>query len=168
MNKQVHTSLPNAKELLELEAIARNQGSGIGLDSLFGLWNFVSVWKKGNDKEDFLSSSILRILLASLELRENQVKSEIMPISIVNSVKFGYLVLKFTGLGEISGSQPLLPFCFDRVEVTLASKTLFSRSIDVIDSEKRPFYALIGVGSKGQWLAARGRGGGLALWLRAN
>ena len=66
----------------------------------------------------------------------------------------------------MKGSQPLLPFFFDRIELKLGTSILFSRILERPDINKRPFFGLIGRDQSGQWLAARGRGGGLALWLR--
>ena len=63
-------SFPASQELLNLEALARKQGSGIEIHALNGLWKFVSVWKQGQEKEDFFSSLMLRFFSASLELRQ--------------------------------------------------------------------------------------------------
>ena len=32
------------------------------------------------------------------------------------------------------------------------------------EENDKPFFALIAIGHNGEWLSARGRGGGLALW----
>ena len=39
-------------------------------------------------------------------------------------------------------------------------------NIQPIEERNMPFFALIAMEERGQWLSARGRGGGLALWLR--
>ena len=159
-------SLPASQELLKLEALARKQGSGIGLDSVNGLWKFASVWKQGKDKEDLFSSFMLRFISASLELRQDNGNHESMPLIIANSVAIGLLKLEFIGRGELKGSQPLLPFFFDRITLSFASRVLWSRPVDKPEEKERPFFALISMGPNGEWLAARGRGGGLALWLK--
>ncbi|KGG27814.1 hypothetical protein EV13_1038 [Prochlorococcus sp. MIT 0702] len=159
-------SLPASQELLKLEALARKQGSGIEINSLNGLWKFVSVWKQGKEKEDLFSSFMLRFISASLELRQDKGSHESMPLVIVNSVVIGLLKLEFIGRGELKGSQPLLPFFFDQIKVSFASRVLWSRPLDEPEEKERPFFALISMGANGEWLAARGRGGGLALWLK--
>ena len=93
------TSLPAAQELLKLEASARKQGSGIEINSLNGLWKFVSVWKQGKEKKDFFSSLMLRFFSASLELRQENGSHECLPLVIANSVGIGLLKLEFTGRG---------------------------------------------------------------------
>ncbi len=163
---QTSINIPSLKELLELESLARRKGSGIEFDNLVGLWKFVSVWKQGTDKEDSISSSLLRLFSASLELKKKQTNEELLKFDITNSIQFGTLLLRFTGSGEVKGSQPLLPFFFEFIELKLGRSVLFSRSFDLPDEKNRPFFALIAMGDKGCWLSARGRGGGLALWLR--
>ena len=159
-------SLPASQELLKLEALARKQGSGIEINSLNGLWKFVSVWKQGKEKEDLFSSFMLRFISASLELRQDKGSHESMPLVIVNSVAIGLLNLEFIGRGELKGSQPLLPFFFERIALSFASRVLWSRPLDEPEEKERPFFALISMAPNEEWLAARGRGGGLALWLK--
>ena len=159
-------SIPNLKELLELEKLARKEGSGIELDSLIGLWKFISVWKRGTDNEDSISSSLLRLFSASLELRKRKTNEEVLQIEITNSIEFGALSIRFIGFGELKGSQPLLPFFFESIELKLGSRILLRQSLDIPDEKNRPFFALIAIEETSKWLSARGRGGGLALWLK--
>ena len=159
-------SIPSLKELLELETFARKQGSGIEYSSLIGLWKFAYVWKKGTDKEDSTSSSFLRLFSASLELREKSCREELFKFGMINSIQFGSLQVRFVGSGELKGTQPLLPFFFERIEIKLGDRILLSRTLDLPDEKNRPFFALIAMEDSGRWLSARGRGGGLALWLK--
>ncbi|WP_413684430.1 hypothetical protein [Prochlorococcus sp. MIT 1011] len=48
--------LPDKEKLLNLEKLAKDQGSGIQFESLIGNWKFVSVWKKDKDEEDHVFS----------------------------------------------------------------------------------------------------------------
>ena len=64
------TNLPSLGKLIELEKKARVEGSGINYNSLFGIWKFNMVWKQGSDKEDSISSTLLKILSANLELKK--------------------------------------------------------------------------------------------------
>ena len=162
---QLPINIPNLNKLLELENIARREGSGIEFDSLLGLWKFQSVWKKETDLEDSLSSSLLRTFAASLEIRKDPNKNP-QEFAITNSIHFGALSIKFVGWGELKGPQPLLPFFFESIQLTLGKNLLFKRSLEMADLNKRPFFALIGKEENNRWLAARGRGGGLAVWLK--
>tara|TARA_B100000579_G_scaffold102154_1_gene81321 strand:+ start:357 stop:860 length:504 start_codon:yes stop_codon:yes gene_type:complete len=159
-------NLPSLEKLLELEKNARIDGSGIDYDSLLGLWKFQSVWKQGSDKEDKISSTLLQVISASLELKKNTQHSEKDLFTIANSIQIGLLSLKFSGIANLERKQPLLPFSFDSIEIKLASLMILKRSLPTPEKKKRPFFALIAMDSNNKWLSARGKGGGLALWQR--
>ena len=159
-------NLLSLNELLELEKIAKKEGSGIDFNSLIGIWNFISVWKQGNKNKDNLSSSLLRLFSANLELKQKQINKKDSYFDICNSIQFGDLSIKFIGNGELKGAQPILYFVFERIELRLSNKVLFSRSLEIPDKNRRPFFSLIALKSNNSLLSARGRGGGLALWLK--
>ena len=159
-------NLPSLEKLIELEKIARVEGSGIDYDSLLGHWKFNSVWKKGSDKENSISSTLLQVLSASLELKKETQNPEKELFTITNSIQFGLLSLRFSGIAKLERKQPLLPFSFDCIQIKLASFIILKRSLPIPEQNKRPFFALIAIDSNGKWLSARGKGGGLALWKR--
>ncbi|WP_269622683.1 hypothetical protein [Prochlorococcus marinus] len=161
-----NTSLPELDQLLALELISRKDGSGISFDSLIGLWNFFSVWKNVNNKIDYLSSSLLKLFSANLELREASPIEKRRTFDITSSIQFGLLSIKFIGIGYLKGKQPILEFFFKRIELKLGSNMLFSKLLSIPAENNKPFFSLIGMGGDSQWLSARGRGGGLALWLK--
>jgi len=154
-------------EILQLEALTKNQGSGIDADSLIGLWKFDSVWDQDNDSKSSTFSSLLRLFSASLEIGECQISRQHLGLDITNSIKFGSLAIQFVGLGELQGKQPLLSFYFERIKLTIGKRVLINRALETPDKKDRPFFALIGIEEHGSWLAARGRGGGLAVWQKA-
>ena len=158
--------LPSLEKLLELEKKSRKEGSGIEYDSLLGLWKFNSVWKQGTDKEDSISGTLLKVLSASLELRKDTQDPGKELFTIANSIQFGLLSLRFSGIANLERKQPLLPFSFDCIQIKLASLIILKRSLPKPKQNKRPFFALIAIDSNGKWLSARGKGGGLALWER--
>tara|TARA_Y100001968_G_scaffold38784_1_gene29598 strand:- start:833 stop:1333 length:501 start_codon:yes stop_codon:yes gene_type:complete len=160
-------SFPSLEKLLKLEKKARIDGSGINYDSLLGLWKFNSVWKQGADKENTISSTLLQVLSASLELKINPKESENELFTIVNSIQFGLLSIKFIGIANLERKQPLLPFSFDCIQINLSSFTILKKALPKPARDKRPFFALIAVDKNGKWLSARGKGGGLALWERS-
>ena len=159
---QFSVNLPDNQKLAELEKVARRDGSGIEADSLIGLWRFFSVWKKKNDNQDLISNSLLRLFVASLEIK----KDESNEFFITNSIQFRSLSIRFSGYGKLKGEQPLLPFYFDSIELKLGSSVLFSRSLEKPEEINMPFFALISIEENDKWLSARGRGGGLALWVK--
>ena len=158
--------LPPLDKLKKLEKKARVEGSGIEFESLLGVWKFNSVWKQGSDTEDSISSTLLKVLSASLELkkdRQNQLEDK---YTIANSIKFGLLTLRFSGDASLERKQPILPFAFNCIQIKLASWTILNRPLPSPDQKKRPFFALIAIDPKLKWLSARGKGGGLALWIK--
>ena len=159
---QFSINLPGNQKLAELEKVARRDGSGIEFDALIGIWKFFSVWKQKNDNEDLISSSLLRLFDASLEIK----KYESNQFLIINSIQFGLLSIRFNGVGKLKGKQPLLPFYFDTIELKVGLSVLFNRSLEKPEEKNMPFFALISIEKNGKWLSARGRGGGLALWLK--
>mgnify|MGYP001272071154 CR=1 FL=1 len=159
-------NLPSLEKLIELEKKARVEGSGIDYDSLLGLWKFNSVWEQGSDKENSISSTLLQVLSASLELKKETQNPEKELFTITNSIQFGLLSLRFSGIAKLERKQPLLPFSFDCIQIKLASLLILKKSLPTPEQNKRPFFALIAIDSNGKWLSARGKGGGLALWKR--
>ena len=163
---ETRLDLPSLSKLQEFEKNSRIEGSGIEFESLLGLWKFNSVWKQGSDHEDSISSTLLQVLSASLELKKDTQNIKEERFTIANAIRLGFLTLRFSGYANLERKQPLLPFSFDRVQIKFASITILNRSLPSPDQKKRPFFALIAIDPNGKWLSARGKGGGLALWIK--
>ncbi|MFN9646249.1 MAG: hypothetical protein ACK6BG_14280, partial [Cyanobacteriota bacterium] len=76
--------------------------------------------------------------------------------------------LCFHGAAELRGRRPLLVFQFQTLQLSLAGHPLLTLSLSPPPPGREPFFALIASQSAdgaSRWLAARGRGGGLALWV---
>ena len=166
LNDKRFENAPNLEKLLSLEKAARKSGSGIEQDSILGLWLFVSVWKKETDNEDSFSSSLLRLFSARLSLQRLESSESFPSLTIENSIQFGSLSIRFVGFGGFKGIQPLLLFFFESIELKLGALVFFKRSLEAHQQKSLPFFALIGKAENGEWLSARGRGGGIALWFR--
>ena len=161
--------LPDAEALLELERRCRYLGTALDAERLLGHWQLVQTWSKGQNQPAAASSWLLRTLAAQLRIDAGPSPGE---LRLVNRVSLGALSLQFSGQGQLKGRRPLLVFWFDRVQLQLGSIKLLDRAIAKPETAKLPFFALIARGQAAdgeglaarQWLAARGRGGGLALW----
>jgi len=44
---------------------------------------------------------------------------------------------------------------------------IFNKDLKKPEDKKMPFFSLIGISKKDNWLCARGRGGGLAIWVKS-
>jgi len=157
--------LPDYKEIKNLEKIANKDGSGISFDEIIGNWKFQYVWKKGSDSIDNVSSSLLQVLSACLELSIIEPKEDSI-FEIKNSIKFGILSIVFFGKAFLKGKRPLLYFCFKNLRIKVGGFSLFNKTLEEIEIKKMPFFSLIAIDNKKEWLCARGKGGGLAIWIR--
>tara|TARA_Y100001968_G_C19449136_1_gene767323 strand:- start:5047 stop:5718 length:672 start_codon:yes stop_codon:yes gene_type:complete len=167
-NEELNFNYPTLEDLLRLEKFSRKNGSGIQFEDLLGIWNFYLVWNQKKQFQDNIFSYLLRLFSAKLELNKSINKDENPTFNIINSIDFGFLSIRFVGLGSIKGSQPLLPFFFEKIEFRLGDRVMLSRQLNIPQDKDRPFFALISVNQEEGWMAARGRGGGLALWQKNN
>jgi hypothetical protein len=152
----------SARELLQLEQQARRSGSGVEADALQGCWQLQLVWPKGQQRASAFSGWLLRGLSARLEIG---VDPEGLLLS--NAVNLGAVELRFRGRGRLEGKRPLLLFSFEQLQLSLGGWRIVERTLPAPAPQRMPFFALIHRDPSG-WLAARGRGGGLALWRLAD
>ena len=165
-----HPSRPTRPELsgtevLALERRSRSQGSGLTRERLQGRWRLDQLWSQSQTQPQTPTAALLRALQATLAISPGPEEDG---LAVLNSVQFGSLQLCFSGEGQLRGRRPLLEFWFTQLEVRCGTHTLWRQAIaGPPEPRKRPFFALIareGDGESG-WLLARGRGGGLALWV---
>ncbi len=147
----------NAKE----KAI-RLTGTGLKSNDLLGCWHLETVWSKGEEKDNPFSSWMLRSLNARLEI-EAALEDNSRDLRLFNAVNLGPLELKFQGPGLLKGKRPLLIFHFNSLTLRMGGIVLLKKALPTPDDKRTPFFALIERHPDG-WMAARGRGGGLALW----
>ncbi|MBW4523145.1 MAG: hypothetical protein KME16_26190 [Scytolyngbya sp. HA4215-MV1] len=93
---------------------------------------------------------------------------------IRNQVQFGALALKLTGPARYLSKKNLLAFDFTQIQLCLFNRTIYqgafrggkaqTEDFDQRSVAELPFFAFFSVTDT--WIAARGRGGGLALWVR--
>ena len=152
----------NAETILALEQTARSQGSEIEPASLEGVWRLKQTWTREGNRPSPGTDVLLRSLGAQFSLSGIDDGWQ-----IVNQVSLGALSLRFEGPATLSGPRPLLLFHFHTVELRLGNLSLLNRSIPEPPRQRQPFFALIATTADGQWLTARGRGGGLALWMKS-
>jgi hypothetical protein len=156
-------SLPSGEDLLALERQCRRSGSGITMASLIGTWRLRATWSRDGTPAPAASAALLRGLSACLILSGEETDGA---LRIANQVNIGSLRLRFDGEAELTGRRPLLMFSFRSVRLSLGKLTLFERDLPQPDARRMPYFALIGLDREQGRLSARGRGGGLALWMR--
>tara|TARA_B100000965_G_C19349308_1_gene651037 strand:+ start:194 stop:694 length:501 start_codon:yes stop_codon:yes gene_type:complete len=161
------SKLPSYEEIINLESISNKDGTGICYEDLIGTWRFNSVWKKGSEEIDSLSSSILQVLTAKLELKKNNSQNNSCDFEIKNSIRFGILSIIFCGQASLKGKKPLLPFFFENLVINIGSFTLVDKPLKKPKEKQFPFFSLIAMSKDNDWMCARGRGGGLAIWIKS-
>ena len=164
--RKTSIKLPDKEKLINLEKLAKDQGSGIEFESLIGNWKFVSVWKKDRDEEDHVFSSLLRVFSANIEFQKEISTNNSPKFSVITSIRFGLLTIEFSGSGYLRGKQPLLAFFINLIELKLRSNILLRRSLIGPKAKEELFFTLISLENNGDWLSARGQGGALVLWLK--
>lgn len=95
---------------------------------------------------------------------------------IGNLAQFGVLTLKFSGPARYQTKKNLLAFEFTQLQVCLGEKPIFSQAVrggmekeqafEATPIAKLPFFAFFIISDR--FIAARGRGGGLALWIKSD
>ena len=158
--------LPDIKEIKILEKNSQKNGSGIVYEELLGIWKFKYVWGKESDEIKNIPSSILQVLSATLELKSKN-KEDQINFEIKNSINFGLLNITFTGSAELKGLRPLLAFYFEELIISISNWKIFNKELKKPEDKKMPFFSLIGISTKDKWMCARGRGGGLAIWIKS-
>ena len=158
--------LPNINEIKILEKNSQKNGSGIVYEELLGKWKFQYLWGKESDEIKNIPSSILQVLSARLELKRKN-KEDQLNFKIKNSVKLGLLNIFFTGSAELKGIRPLLIFYFEELKISISNFSIYKKKFKKPEDKKMPFFSLIGISTKNKWLCARGRGGGLAIWVKS-
>ena len=159
--------LPKYREIKNLETISKKDGSGIRNEDLIGIWKFNSVWKRDSEEVDNISSSILQVLSAKLELKKNNSQTNSFDFRIKNSISFGILSIIFCGQASLKGKRPLLPFFFENLIINFGNFTLVNKPLKKPGEKQMPFFSLIAISKENNWLSARGRGGGLAVWIKS-
>ena len=170
---------PEAKEvvkaLLQAEKAAKQQKLVYPLESLFGQWRLCFTAPKNAHFKSGVALGkgfyVPQIAPAQISLFPSQNLGE---ARITNSVQFGSLQLKLTGPARYLYKKNLLMFDFTQVEILLFNRAIYSggfRGGKLKDADfykrsvaKAPFFAFFRVTE--DLIAARGRGGGLALWVK--
>lgn len=167
------------KALLEAEQAAKQQRLTYPLTALIGDWQlcFTAPKKphlkarvaigKGFYAPQFAPAQI-SFFPAELPLSDPSIAC------IGNQIRLGSLLFRLTGPARYVGKKNLLAFDFTQMQLSIGGRSLFQRPFrsaktgDTPFAEtpiaKLPFFAFFLVTD--EFIAARGRGGGLALWVR--
>lgn len=166
--------------LLEAEKTAKVQKLNYPFESLNGKWRlcFATGTKKVRKRggiilgKGWYMPKFIKILLCFNTTKEAALNTG----EIANQIQLGAILLKLTGITKYLGKKNLLAFDFIQLQISSFTWMFINKQIrfgqvedeDFYDQPiaKLPFFAFFLVTQ--DIIAARGRGGGLALWIREN
>ncbi len=162
--------------LQSAEIAARQEKLVIPFESLLGDWRLCFATGASKDKQRGgiklgRGYYLPKFTPASIAFTRNLASST---GTATNQLSVGGIQVKFTGPCRYPGKKNLLVFDFTQIQFQVFGKTVYQGKIRSGKSSeedftqlsigKLPFFAFFWVGPNG--IAARGRGGGLALWVR--
>ncbi|MEH2107878.1 hypothetical protein [Nostoc sp.] len=164
--------------LLQAEKAAKQQRLTYPFESLLGKWQlcFVTGTKKVREGGGIILGKGLYVpKFIGIHVSFNATSEEDSGRGeIGNQVKFSSVLLKLTGPVQYLGKKNLLAFDFNYMVISLFDRAIYNRAIrsGKLQTEdfynqpiaKLPFFAFFLVTE--DFIAARGRGGGLAFWIR--
>ncbi|MEM7064927.1 MAG: hypothetical protein AAF572_17430 [Cyanobacteria bacterium P01_B01_bin.77] len=167
--------LPKASELVTaLQATEKSTKARYALNNLVGTWrlHFIIGTKKTRKKAG-VALGAGRYLPKIVKIQLTYQAHEGEQGSVQNSVGLGQLKLELTGPVRFWSKTGCLAFDFTQIQIAIGGLTLYQGRIkpEVADQEfyqqtlkEQAFFKYFWVTESG--IAARGRGGGLALWSR--
>ncbi len=164
--------------LLQAEKSAKQQRLTYPFESILGKWqlSFVTGTNKVRERggivlgKGFYVPKFITVHVSfNTILEQDSGRGE-----IINQVEFGPVLLKLTGPVQYSSQKNLLAFDFNHIVISLFGGVVYNRPIRFgkVKTEdfynqpiaKLPFFGFFSVTE--DFIAARGRGGGLAFWTR--
>ncbi len=163
--------------LQQAEIAARQTKLAIPFDDLIGEWRlcFATGAKKSKQGRGIVLGNgyyVPKFVLASIAFTRDTAES--ITGTATNQLYLGGLHIKFTGPCRYPGKKNLLVFDFTEIQISLFNRIIYqgkirggksdAPSFEELSTAKLPFFAFFWAGKNE--IAARGRGGGLALWTR--
>jgi hypothetical protein len=173
---------PNAESMVaalqQAEISARREKLGISFTDLVGEWRlcFVTGARKAKHKRGIVSGNgyyLPKFVAASITFAHDTEADGLG--TVTNQLQVSGLAIKFTGPCRYPGKKNLLVFDFTQIQIKLFGRTIYQgkvrsgKSTNLSFAEqpisKLPFFAFFWAGATE--IAARGRSGGLAVWVKA-
>ncbi len=172
---------PDSAELVEallgLEKLAKKEKTGYQLSDLVGCWNlrFITGTKKSREKAGVVLGAGKYIpQLIKIQITYTKAEDSASRGRVINSVRFGLLDLSVSGPIKFISPKNILVFDFTYLTLKILSWTIYDNYIKNGAIREREFeqkklasqaffsYFLV----RENAIAARGKGGGLALWIK--
>jgi hypothetical protein len=166
--------------LLEAEKAAKHEKISYPFTSLLGQWRlcFATGTRKVRQRggiilgKGYFWPKFLTAYIAFSAETENLAQIP-TPGEITNQLQLGAFLLKLSGPAKYLGKKNILAFDFTQMQISLFGRVIYSGSFrtkaqteNFLNQSvaKLPFFAFFLITE--DFIAARGRGGGLALWIK--
>ena len=165
--------------LLQAEKAAKQQRLSYSFDQLIGLWQlcFSTGTRKLKQRGGIALGKgfyLPQLTPAFIGFRASD--SPANPLEITNQIQVSGLKLKLTGPARYLDKKNLLAFDFTQMQISALGRPLYTGNFRSGKAKteafadqpisKLPFFAFFLVTD--ELIAARGRGGGLAIWVRSS
>ena len=168
------TAAATVMALLQTEESIRQTRSQFTESDLIGNWrlHFVSAGKVNLISKRLRGFFLPSFLPAQIGFQRSDTNDS-APLCVTNQITIGLIKLKFTGPARFESKKNLLGFDFTRLEVIALGQRVYEGAVPSsrtnqkfqdISIGKLPFFAFFAVTDS--FIAARGRGGGLAMWVK--
>ena len=168
--------------LLQAEKRARKDHIHYSWEQLMGNWRlyFITGTRKTRQRAGVLLGAgrylpqWIKIQLSYTQTPLVETEEDTLAGTVVNSVQLGSLQLSLTGPVKFLPQKNILAFDFTRMKIEVFGVTLYSGSLGNGQLKEKQFYQarinqqvfFVYFLIEPEIIAARGRGGGLALWVR--
>ncbi len=159
--------------LLQLERTAKRDKHRISVHALLGTWRLCfSAGKKAKFQSGEPVGSgfyVPKLAIASITFARNDESEH--SLTVKNELQVGPLTVRFTGPARYPDKKNLLVFDFTHLQIRCFGIKVYSGKVGKRDKQsfadtaisKLPFFAFFA--ATDDYIAARGRGGGLAIWI---
>lgn len=162
-----------AQALLQAEKIAKQQRILYPFTALLGQWRLWLIVTPQKSRHSLNAWYVPKLVQAEIHFKSDSSNTH---GEIQNQLTVGLLQVCLTGLAKYPGQKNLLAFDFTKMQFGAFGKRLYQGSIRGGEQKAAefthqpiknlPFFAFFWVTETA--IAARGRGGGLALWVKAD
>jgi hypothetical protein len=160
--------------LLQQERSVRKERVQFPELALIGDWrlHFVTLGKVRLGSKRLRGFFLPAFIPAQISFQSNESAAD-SPLQVTNQVTIGLIQLKFTGPARYEIKKNLLGFDFTQLVVKVAGQQVYAGVVPSsragqnfmdISIGRLPFFAFFAVTPT--FMAARGRGGGLAIWVK--
>ncbi|NJL49562.1 MAG: hypothetical protein HC929_21680 [Leptolyngbyaceae cyanobacterium SM2_5_2] len=163
--------------LLEAERQAKQQRYGVDAEALLGSWQlrFTAPNKPAYKAGQPVGKGFYWPAIAPGTIRFSRAENQGDALTIQNQLMLGPLKLQFSGPAKFLPKKNLLAFDFVRLQffvgrwqlltLPISGKTGNGEAFPTTRISQLPFFAFFAATER--YIAARGRGGGLALWIHS-